>query len=64
MDERFKMHRLYSTRFSAVVTIICIVLWFNYEYLVNNLLRWDLFIIIMVMAFSKLSAMTFYRLTN
>ena len=60
MDERFKLHRLYSTRFS----IVCIGIWFNYEYFINNLLRWDLFIIIMVMALSKVDAMLFYRLTD
>ena len=64
MDERFKMHRLYSTRFSAVTTIICIGIWFNYEYFINDLLRWDLFILIMVMALSIVSAMLYFRLTN
>ncbi len=64
MDERFKMHRLYSTRFSAVITIICIGIWFNYEYLLNNHLRWDLFVFMMIMAFSKVAAMLYYKLTN
>ena len=39
-------------------------LWFNYEYFINNILRWDLFIFIMVMALSKVIAMLYYRLTN
>jgi len=64
MDERFKLHRLYSTRFSAVVTMVCIGIWFNYEYFINNFLRWDLFIIIMVMVLSKVGAMLYYRTTN
>lgn len=64
MDERFKLHRLYSTRFSVLVTIVCIGSWFNFQYFVNNILRWDLFIIIMVMALSKVGAMLYYRLTN
>jgi hypothetical protein len=64
MDERFKMHRLYSTRFSAIITIVLIGAWFNYEYFINNLLRWDLFIFIIAMALSKIGAMLYYRLTN
>lgn len=64
MDERFRMHRLYSTLFSAVITIICMGIWFNYEYFFNNVLRWDLFTFIMIMAISKISAMLYYRLTN
>jgi hypothetical protein len=64
MDERFKLHRLYSTRFAAVVTIVIMGIWFNYEYFINNNLRWDLFIFIMAMALSKVGAMLYYKLTN
>ena len=64
MDERFKLHRLYSTRFSAVVTIVCIGIWFYYEYVINNLLRWDLFLFIMIMALSKVGAMLYFKITN
>ena len=64
MDERFKMHRLYSTRFAMLIGVIMIAVWFNYEYFANHTLRWDLFIIMVAMAVSKMAAMIYYKKTN
>ncbi|MFC2088154.1 hypothetical protein ACFLSX_01000 [Calditrichota bacterium] len=64
MDERFKLHRLYSTRFATIVCLVLIGFWFNYEYFTNQLIRWDLFIILMATALSKIGAMIYYRKTN
>ncbi len=63
-DERFIMHRYYSTRISMMVGIILIVAWFSYELLVNNLLRWDLAIIAGAMAITKILAMLYFRATG
>ena len=63
-DERFIMHRYYSTRISMIVGISLIVIWFNYELLVNDRLRWDLAIIAGVMAVTKVVAMLYYRTTQ
>ena len=63
-DERFIMHRYYSTRISMIIGIMLIVAWFNYELIVNNLLRWDLAIIAGAMAITKLLAMLYFRVTG
>ena len=63
-DERFIMHRYYSTRISMVVGIILIVTRFNYELLVNDVFRLDLAIIAGVMAITKILAMVYYRLIH
>ena len=64
MDERFKIHRLYSTRLAAVVTAIALGVWFLYQFYVKDVYRWDLFIILSIMAVTKLGAMMYYRRTN
>jgi hypothetical protein len=63
-DERFIMHRYYSTRLSMIVGITLIVVWLNYELVVNHHLRWDLAIIAGVMAITKLLAMLYLRITH
>ncbi len=54
MDERFIKHRLYSTRFATIVAVIMMGFWFNYQYFVNEIIKWDLFIIITATALSKI----------
>ena len=63
-DERFIMHRYYSTRVSMIAGIILIVVWFNYELIVNHNFRWDLAIIAGVMAAAKLLAMAYFRIAH
>lgn len=63
-DERFIMHRYYSTRLAMIVGMVAIVVWFNYELIVNRFVRWDLFIIAGLIAVTKLAAMTYYRITQ
>ena len=64
LDERFVMHRYYSTRLAAVVGVIMMVVWFNYEFLVNHTLRLDLAVISVAVALTKVGAMVYYRLTQ
>lgn len=64
MDERFKMHRLYSTRLAAVIGVVMIGFLICYEFFVYHSMRWDLFIIMMVVAISKFAAMIYFRVTN
>lgn len=61
IDERFYMHRLYATRFAAMVTAVFVGGWFFYELLVNDVIREDFVLILVVMAVAKLSAMLYYR---
>ena len=63
-DERFIMHRYYSTRISMIVGIVLIVVWFNYELIARDILRSDLAIIAGVMAITKIVAMIYYRISR
>ena len=60
-DERFVMHRLYSTRFAVVVSAVIMSLWFYYDMAVNEVYHWDIFIFLVVMAVAKISALLYYR---
>lgn len=64
VDERFIMHRYYSTRLAMIVGIILIAVWFGYEYYVHHHLRLDLVIITGAIALTKVAAMVYYRLTD
>lgn len=64
VDERFVMHRYYSTRIAMIVGVILLAGWFLYENFINGVLRWDLFIILMAIAVTKLGAMVYFRITH
>lgn len=64
MDERFIMHRYYSTRIAIIVGMVLIVGWFIYEMMVNDNPRWDLFVIVMAIALTKVTAMIYFRITH
>ncbi len=64
MDERFILHRLYSTRFSMLIGLIAMFIWFNIEMFKNDTLRWDIFYFILIFAVSKVGAMIYFKLTN
>ncbi len=64
VDERFVMHRYYSTRIAMIVGVILLAGWFFYENFINGVLRWDLFIILMAIALTKLGAMVYLRITH
>lgn len=64
VDERFVMHRYYSTRVAMIVGVILLAGWFLYENFINGVLRWDLFIILMAIAVTKMGAMVYFRITH
>jgi hypothetical protein len=64
VDERFVMHRYYSTRWAVIVGVILMAAWVNYEYLANRILRYDLVIILLAMVLTKVAVMVYYRLTH
>jgi hypothetical protein len=64
VDERFLMHRYYSTRVAMIVGTILLVGWFLYENFFNGVLRWDLFAILMAIAVTKVGAMLYFRITH
>ena len=61
-DERFIMHRLRSSRFALIVMVVLTAIWLEYEFFVNDQMRWDLFIILSASAIAKLGSMIYYRL--
>lgn len=64
LDERFVMHRLYSTRLATVVTAVLMGIWFEYELLAHEVYHWDIFAFLVVLAVTKVVAMAYYRLTG
>jgi hypothetical protein len=64
MDERFMMHRFYSSRLALVAGALALGIWFNYDWFVNRRLRLDLVAILAIMALAKVVAMIYYRLTR
>jgi hypothetical protein len=64
VDERFLLHRLKSSRFSLAVTAGALVGLQVYSAVVTNEIRWDLVVIIEVMAVSKLAAMIYQNATG
>jgi hypothetical protein len=64
VDERYIMHRYYSTRLATLVGAVLMGGWILYEFWGNGHLRLDLLVIMGVMALVKVGAMIFYRITN
>lgn len=64
MDERYAMHRYKSTSHAAMVAAVALGGWFLFEQLVSKVFRWDLMIILLAMAVTKIAALTYYRLTD
>lgn len=55
-DERFIKHRFISSRIALVVGYLVMAVYINYEYLANEILRWDLVVILGMMALTKVTA--------
>lgn len=64
MDERFIMHRYRSTRIAMAVGMILIFGWFIFEMVVNGNPRWDLFLIVLAIGLTKVTAMLYFRFTH
>jgi len=64
MDERFVMHRYYSTRLALIAGMVIMAVWINYELFVNHRPRWDLLIIMGGTLLVKVGARLYYRFTN
>lgn len=64
IDERFLMHRLKSTSLAGLVGAVALGVWFSYLYYIKHEARWDLFVILAIIAAVKLGAMVYYRRTE
>jgi hypothetical protein len=63
-DERFQLHRLRASRLALLVGVVAMGVLFWYDYIRFAHTRIDLLVILVMMAFSKLGAMAYYRTTN
>ena len=63
-DERFIMHRFYSSRLALGAGLVAIFVLFNYALFVHDELRWDLALVAGVMGVVKVVAMVYYRRTH
>lgn len=64
VDERFIMHRFKATRLAVAVGLALMSALFFYDAFAHGVIRWDLFVIILAMAVTKVCALLFYRRTN
>ncbi len=64
LDERFVMHRFKSTRFAVLVGTVLLFAIFTYHIVKNDVIRWDLFAVMLAMALAKVAAMIYLRRTN
>lgn len=64
VDERFIMHRYHSTRWAVIVGMVLMAAWVNYEYFINQNLRIDLVVIMLVMAVTKVAVMIYLQRTH
>jgi len=64
LDERFVMHRFKSTRFAVLVGTILMFAIFTYHVMKHDVIRWDLFAVMLAMALAKVGAMIYFRRTN
>jgi hypothetical protein len=64
IDERFIHHRYRATSHAAVVGGVLTGGLFLYYQLFEKTMRWDLAVILLAMAVTKIAAMLYYRYTD
>lgn len=64
LDERFVMHRYKSTRLAVLAGLLLLLVFFTYDAVEKDIVRWDLFAVSAAMAVVKVCAMIYYRRTN
>jgi len=61
IDERYVLHRYKATSHAAMVGAVSLGGLLLYDFLARDVLRWDLFFVMAVMAVTKLGALVYYR---
>jgi len=64
IDERFLEHRRRSTSLAGIVSGVLSIVLFEWRYLVDHILSWDLLAIGVTFVVAKLSVLIWYRLTD
>jgi len=61
LDERFVRHRYRSTSHAGIAAALIMGGWSLYDLYVSDVVRWDLLVILGVMALVKVTFMTWYH---
>lgn len=61
IDERFVLHRYKSTSHAGVLAALIMAAWFWYDWIENDVTRYDFLIVLCSMAVFKLGFMTWYH---
>ncbi len=64
IDERFLEHRRRSTSLAGMVSAALSIVLFEWRYLVDHILSWDLLAIGLTFVVVKLAVLIWYRLTD
>lgn len=64
VDERFIVHRFKATRLAVAVGLALMAALFFHEAFARDRIRWDLLVIILAMAVTKVCALLYYQRTN
>lgn len=64
MDERSIFHRYKATRWSVIAGLVVMGVIFEYDLFKLKEIRWDLMLIMGVMAVVKVGARLYYKYTN
>ena len=64
IDERFLEHRRRSTSLAGILSAVLSILLFEWRYLVDHILYWDLLAIGLTFVVVKMAVLIWYRLTD
>jgi len=64
VDERYLMHRLRATSLGGIAGALTASALFVYYFFADQITRWDLLAVALVMAVVKLGALAWYRRTD
>jgi hypothetical protein len=60
-DERFQLHRLKATRLAAVTGMVLLGVWFVFDAFVNDVIHWQIMVILVAMAGAKVGSMVYFQ---
>lgn len=60
-DERFQLHRLKATRLAAVTGMVLLGIWFGFDAVMNDVIRWQILVILLAMGAAKVGSMVYFQ---
>jgi len=61
VDERFLEHRRRSTSMAGIAGALVAVVFFEYHLIHDHSIRWELFLVVLVMVVVKITLMVWYK---